>query len=157
LWFNVFVLSKELAVRSPHLEIIKVVAHECGQLSNYTMQFASTTSNPMDTHPFFECPYDHLAELPLRKHEQVHQTESNHDGSSDEASAGDVSRSARQIVARTGVWIFASASVDALSWEIPDLDHQWRSEQERIDMSHARDNRGQDCGKDIIETRKSLH
>ncbi|KAF1917509.1 hypothetical protein BDU57DRAFT_537180 [Ampelomyces quisqualis] len=49
LWFNVFILSKMLATRSPNLEMIKVVAHERREVPTRTLQLAYAVSNLVES------------------------------------------------------------------------------------------------------------
>jgi hypothetical protein len=67
LWFNIFLLSKALASRSPHLTTLRVVAQESEVVFDACAADTKGTRESSTTHEFFPTPYESLVELPLRK------------------------------------------------------------------------------------------
>lgn len=131
--------------------MIKVAAQESREVPSAAMQLASAKSDTPE--PFSPCMYDHMAELPLRKHMQMQQTVSRDGKSPGHSNAGNTLGSESHIVARTGVWIFARASVDALAWRTPEVNLPWQIEHGRSEMSFLVDYKGQHCGRYVAEFR----
>jgi hypothetical protein len=110
LWFNIFLLSKALASRSPNLTTLTIVAQASNNVSD-GWSTLSKSAAPMD---FFPSPYISLAGLPLRNYPGQDEEHSH------SATMGDnlgVERSPHvrmdssmgvRIVVRKAIWVYAN-------------------------------------------------
>jgi hypothetical protein len=65
LWFNIFLLSKALASRSPHLTTLRIVAQESQVAFDTWTMDAKDAPKSAASKKFFPSPYESLAGLPL--------------------------------------------------------------------------------------------
>jgi hypothetical protein len=66
LWFNIFLLSKALASRSPQIKTLQIIAQESEVLVDTWTTSVQDTPKSVATKEFFPSPYESLAGLPLR-------------------------------------------------------------------------------------------